>query len=159
MSTLQSGERAPHFVLQGLDGTQHSLDGKLTLAIFFKTSCPTCQLAWQFYERLHRAYQANGLQVWGISQHDGSKTKKFAEKHGATFPQLLDDELKVSREYDPEFVPTGFLIDANGKIVEMFASWNRERLNQLSERIAARLNVPPQDIIKPEDNVVTFKPG
>jgi peroxiredoxin len=157
--TLHVGDVAPKFSLRAIDGQTYSLNHELTLAIFFKTSCPTCQLAWRYYERLHRAYQANGLHLWGISQHNREKTQKYAAKYGATFPHLIDDNLKVSREYDPEFVPTGFLIDADGKIVETFTSWNRARLNQLSEQIASRLNVSPQEMIQPEENVVAFKPG
>ncbi len=156
---IEHGAQAPKFKLAALDGEHYSLDNQLTLAIFFKTSCPTCQYAWQFYERLYQSYKDAGLQIWGISQHNADKTRKFKNKYGATFPHLLDEGLHISEQYDPEFVPTLFLIDENGTIVERLASWHSAQLNQLSERIAAHLQVPPQEIVEPQDNAIPFKPG
>ncbi len=156
---LSTGDHAPDFDLRAANGERYSLDDKLTLAIFFKTSCPTCQYAWPFYERLYKAYSRAGLEVWGISQHDREKTRQYAEKYKATFPHLIDEGWKVSRRYDPEFVPTGFLIGANRMIVETLVSWNREELNRLSQSIASQLHVQSQEIFKPGEDVVIFKPG
>lgn len=156
---LNAGNRAPEFGLAALDGKRFVLDDKLTLAIFFKTSCPTCQYAWPFYERLYRAYNKNGLQVWGISQHDPERTLAFEEKYGATFPHLIDESWQVSRQYDPEFVPTAFLIGKGQEILETTVSWNRDELSRLGRAIAAQLQVPEQQLIKPGEDVVVFKPG
>jgi peroxiredoxin len=159
MTTLAPGDRAPNFLLTATNGERYSLDDKLTLAIFFKTSCPTCQYAWPFYQRLYQAYKKAGLEVWGISQHDREKTRQYAVKYEATFPHLVDEDWRVSREYDPEFVPTGFLIGGDKKILEVLVSWNRADLDRLSRVIASRLRVTSQEMIKPDENVVVFKPG
>ncbi len=159
MATLNVGATAPTFALDALDGSRYTLDHRLTLAIFFKTTCPTCQYAWPYYERLHRAYEGAGLQVLGISQHDPEKTRRYATQYGATFPHLIDTRLDVARQYDPEFVPTSFLIDSDRRILEALASWNSARLNQLSSQIATLLQVPPQEIVRPADNAIPFKPG
>lgn len=165
MATLRVGDRAPHFSLPALDGTRFSFaptsaaDDKLTALIFFKTTCPTCQYAWQYYERLSSTYEQAGLHVWGISQNDFAKTRAFATQQNATFPHLIDEKFVVSREYDPEFVPTGFLINGDGTIVDTFASWNSARLNELSEEIANRLRVQSMPIITREDDAVPFKAG
>lgn len=165
MATLRVGERAPHFSLAALDGNRYTFastpeaPGELTALIFFKTTCPTCQYAWPYYERLSRAYKPAGLEVWGISQHDIGKTRSFAAQYKATFPHLIDDKFVVSREYDPDFVPTGFMADPNGSILDIFASWNSARLNEISEQIATRLRVQPQPIVKPVDNAISFKAG
>lgn len=159
---LQTGDRAPDFVLRDAATNEHALNAQaspLTLAIFFKTSCSTCQYAWKYYERLHRAYANSGLRVLGISQHDAEKTETFRTQHGATFPHLLDDAFVVSRVYDPAIVPTGFLIDSHGVIVETFTSWNRRGLNEFSDRVSERLGVPSQIIVTPSDNAVENKLG
>lgn len=159
---LRKGDCAPDFTLRDTDGNYRSLDATkhpLTLAIFFKTSCPTCHYAWPFYERLHRAYADAGLAVLGISQHDVQLTRAYRDQYRATFPHLVDDDWRVSRAYDPEFVPSGFLIDAQGVIVETFASWESERLNRLAQEIAARLGAAPQTIVTAQDNALPFKAG
>jgi peroxiredoxin len=63
MAALTTGAKAPEFELKTLDGKRVSLGkelsrGALVLA-FFKVSCPTCQYAFPFLERLHRAYGRN----------------------------------------------------------------------------------------------------
>lgn len=162
MSMLSVGTPAPDFVLRDVDGAAHALDAsasRLTLPVFFKTSCPTCHYAWKFYERLHNAYKDSGLRVLGISQHDAQKTFNYRAQHNATFPHLLDKDFTVSRAYDPAFVPTGFLIDARGSIIERFESWNSTRLNEFSERVAQMLGVAPREIVTPQDNAVESKIG
>ncbi len=156
---LNVGHRAPEFTLADIHGEHHTLGKQLTLAIFFKTNCPTCQYAWPFYERLYQAYKAPGLQVLGISQHQLEKTRAYQEAYGATFPHLVDTDWQVSKAYDPNFVPTGFLIDRDKKILAAWASWNSEQLEQLSRQIAEQLYIAPKEIIRPDENVIGFKPG
>jgi peroxiredoxin len=156
---LSVGDRAPKFELTAINGERYALDESLTLAIFFKTNCPTCQYAWPFYERLAGMYTQAGLRVWGISQYNQDKTRQFAGQYNSNIPLLLDHDLQVSAEYDPDFVPTGFLIDSDQQIVAIFVSWNREQLNQLSQQVAEQLGVPFQPVVKPDETVVAFKPG
>ncbi len=156
---LTLGHRAPEFTLTDVNGERHTLDRRLTLAIFFKTNCPTCQYAWPFYERLYQAYKNAGLQVWGISQHNLEKTRAYQDAYGATFPHLVDADWRVSRKYDPDFVPAGFLIDAGKKIIANFASWDREQFERLSQQVADDLHVAPQVMIQSAENVIDFRPG
>lgn len=156
---LSIGSPAPALELEGINGEHYSSRDKLTLAIFFKTSCPTCQYAWPFYERLFRAYGINGLQVFGVSQHDREKTRQFASTYQASFPHLVDDGLRASGKYNPEFVPTGYLIDKKGKIIESFVSWKRSDFDHLSQTIAKTLKLSPPELIKSDEDVVQFKPG
>jgi peroxiredoxin len=156
---LGVGDKAPDFSLIATNGERYSLDDKLTLVIFFKTSCPTCQYAWPFYERVHKAYEWAGLEVLGISQHDEKKTREYAAHYGASFPHLIDEAWHVSRKYDPQFVPTGFLIGRDKEILEILISWNRTEMDRLSQIIASRLQVTAREIIRREEDVVVFKPG
>src|ERR1700754_1566046 len=79
---LAPGSKAP------LDGSLESaLPVGEVLLVFFKISCPTCQLALPFLERQHRSGQ---LVVYGISQDKADATAAFAKTFGLTFPILLD---------------------------------------------------------------------
>ena len=59
MAALNPGTVAPDFTLQAMDGKRFSLfetlDQGPVLAVFFKISCPTCQYALPFLQRLHEA--------------------------------------------------------------------------------------------------------
>jgi peroxiredoxin len=63
MAALTTGAEAPEFELKTLDGKRVSLGEELSrgavVLAFFKVSCPTCQYAFPFLERLHRAYGRN----------------------------------------------------------------------------------------------------
>ena len=52
---LTVGVHAPQVKLESVDSKRYALNSHLTLAIFFKTDCPTCQYAWPFFERLNVA--------------------------------------------------------------------------------------------------------
>src|SRR5581483_7095938 len=122
---LQAGERAPSFTLSDVQGKPIPVDpsaAPLTLVVIFKTTCPTCHYAWQYYERLYRAYAPAGLQMVGVSQHDAARTRAYQREYGATFPHLTDEAFRVSREYDPAFVPTAFLIDSKGTVLQTLES-------------------------------------
>ncbi len=162
MTLLSVGQTAPVFSLRGIDDKTYRLEqdgARLTLAVFFKTTCPTCMMAWPYIEKLHRAFGRAGLAVWGISQDGREASAQFASTHGSTFPILIDADWRVSREYDPDVVPTLLLIDGPGSLSDTLVSFDKAGLNRLSETIAARLNVPAIEIAPADDGNPVFKPG
>lgn len=162
MTTLTAGQAAPPFSLGGIDGKPYTLNqngARLTLAVFFKTDCPTSMTAWPYVEKLHRSYHGAGLTVWGLSQDSRERSAEFAAKFGSTFPILVDADWRISRLYDPQFVPTLFLIDSTGQILETVVAFDKARLNHLSQTVAGHLKVPAAIVAPPEDGVPPFKPG
>ncbi len=162
MSVLSVGQTAPLFSLTGIDGRTYALNqngARLTLAVFFKTTCPTCMLTWPYLEKLHQTYRGAGLAVWGISQDARDLSTAYASQYGSTFPILIDSDLRVSRAFDPEFVPTSLLIGAEGEIVDSVVAFNKAGLNHLSQMIAARLGVPAAIVAPPDDGKPPFRPG
>src|SRR5258707_4393695 len=105
MTALRVGGTAPDFKLVGLHNEALSLSDVLlrgpVLLAFFKVSCPTCQYAFPFYERLFQAYKGRGVTLIGISQNNPEDAAAFAKEFGITFPLLLDDPITypVSNAY------------------------------------------------------------
>lgn len=162
MTTLAINASAPAFSLKGLDDKSYTLykdPTLITAVVFFKTTCPTCRLVWPYIEKLHRAYQKPGLAVWGISQHDSQRSAEFASNNGSTFPILIDGDWRVSKQYDPDFVPTLFLIESTGKIIDRVISFDKAGLNRVSQMIAARLDVAVEAIAPENDGAPPFRPG
>ena len=60
MAALTAGTKAPDFELIAMDGKRFSLQEELThrpvVLAFFKGSCPVCQYAFPFLDRLSKAY-------------------------------------------------------------------------------------------------------
>ena len=162
MSTLTVGQAAPGFMLSGIDDKRYDLgkDGaRITLAVFFKTTCPTCMMAWSYIEKLYQSYRDLGLNVWGISQDGREPSTQYATEYGSTFPILIDDDWRVSRAYDPEFVPTLFLIDRACKVVDRVVAFDKAGLNRLAQVAAAQLRGLTTLVAPADDGNPPFKPG
>lgn len=133
---LDSGSRAPEFRLEQLAGGAISLakilaDGP-ALLVFFKISCPICQLTFPFLERIH---QAGGLRIFGISQNDAADTDDFNREFGVTFPTLLDTEesgFPASNDYGISSVPTMFLVEPGGAISQVIEGWRKRDMEALA---------------------------
>src|SRR5215475_4933327 len=85
--------------------------GKKALLVFFETDCPTCQLALPYLNAL-----GNTVQVIGVSQDDEAPTREFVRQLNIKFSVQLDPGLKLSRVYDPQSVPTFYLLDENSQV-------------------------------------------
>jgi peroxiredoxin len=165
MLALTAGIKAPEISLPTLQGGSFSLasaleSGPVVLA-FFKVSCPVCQMAFPFFERLHQAYRGKNVRVIGISQDSGHDTAAFAKQFGITFQLALDDKktYPASNAYGLTNVPTLFLVGPDGKIEVSSVGWSRDELEDVSRRLAAASAVNVPTIVRPEDNVPAFKPG
>jgi peroxiredoxin len=123
--------------------------GKRALLVFFETDCPTCQLALPYLNPLAKA----PIQFIGISQDDEASTREFVRQLHIEFPVQVDDQLKLSRTYDPQSVPTIFLLDEAGQVLRTLVGFDKAGLNEL----AADLGQPA---IAPEhDGAPSWKPG
>jgi peroxiredoxin len=165
MAALTTGARAPHFELKTLDGNQFSLSAELSrgpvVLVFFKVSCPTCQYALPFYERIHRAYAQNAVTLIGVSQNDAKDTAAFNKEFGITFPVLLDDTLSypVSNAYGLTNVPTIFWIAQDGEIEVSSVGWIKSDFEEINRRIAEAGKIAPATMFKPGEDVRDFRAG
>src|SRR5580704_9483521 len=131
MPTLSAGATAPDFTLPTVEDSQFSLHdtlkkGPVVLA-FFKISCPVCQYAFPFFERMYQANRDANTTVLGISQDSARDTGTFLKKFGVTFPVALDDPngYAVSNAYGITNVPTLFYIASSGEIEVSSVSWSK----------------------------------
>jgi peroxiredoxin len=153
---LDPGSRAPGFRLAWLEGGEATL-AELTvhgrvLLVFFKVTCPTCQLAMPFLERLHAS---GAVSICGISQNDAADTREFNTYFGVSFATLLDTEetgFPVSNAYGISTVPTMFLVETDGTISRVIEGWNKIDMEALSASAGMTL-------FRPEDSVPAWKAG
>jgi len=165
MAALTVGEKAPEFELKTLDGKRFSLNeelarGPVALA-FFKASCPVCQFAFPYLERLHRAYRGKGYTLVGVSQNDAKETAAFNKEFGVTFPVLLDElsRYPVSNAYGLTNVPTLFWIAADGEIEVSSVGWLKADFEEVNRRIAEAGKLAAVPLFKPGESVPDFRAG
>ena len=129
--------------------TGYLTGGVSTLLVFLETDCPTCRLTIPYLNRLAR----HPARIVGISQDSDARTRQFIEQTAAEFPILVDHALVLSRHYDPESVPTLYLLDAQDRVTATLAGFDKEGLNAL----AATFGSPP--VADAYDGAPALKPG
>ena len=165
MSALSAGTPAPSFELPAMDGSSFSLQDAISrgpvLAIFFKISCPVCQYALPYFERIHKAYGSKQVSIVGVSQNDKPDTAAFLKKYGITFPVLLDDtrSYPVSDAYGLTNVPTAFWISVEGTIEISSVGWVRQEFEEMARRAASAAGTPPLPVFQPSENIADFRAG
>ena len=126
--SIDLGSEAPSFVLPGVDGNDHSLDGyrdaKLLVLVQYCNHCPYV-LAWE--ERLMavaRDYAQQGVRVVAVNSNDVSHypedsfeaMKARAEKLGLPFDYLFDESQSLAHALGAERTPEVFLFDVERRL-------------------------------------------
>jgi peroxiredoxin len=165
MAALAVGAKAPDFTLKTLDGKLFSLNEELgrgpVVLVFFKVSCPTCQYALPFFERLHKAYRNKGISLVGVSQNDAKETAAFMKEFGITFPVLLDDpgSYPASNAYGLTNVPTIFWIAQDGEIEVSSVGWLKAEFEEINRKMAEAGKSAPAAMFRPGEDVRDFRAG
>lgn len=165
MAALATGTKGPNIELKTLDGKPFSLQDELShgpvVLAFFKVSCPTCQYALPFLERLYKAYGHKGVKLVGVSQNDAKETAAFNKQFGITFPVLLDDTHRypASNAYGLTNVPSIFWVAQDGEIEVSSVGWVKSDFDQINRKMAEAGKATPALVFKPGEDVRDFRAG
>jgi peroxiredoxin Q/BCP len=133
---LEKGILAPDFTLPDETGQARKLSdyrGKPVVLYFYpKDDTPGCTIEACNFRDDYSQYEKAGVVILGVSPDSPKSHAKFKLKFGLTFPLLADEGHLVcelygvwglkkfaGRKYNGVFRTT-FLIDAQGKIVQVF---------------------------------------
>jgi peroxiredoxin len=119
------------------------------LLVFFETDCPTCQLTLPYLNTLAK----DKVQVIALSQDDEASTKQFVQQMSISYPVELDRDLTLSRAFNPQSVPTLYLLNENGAITQTLIGFDKTGLNELAQSLGS----PP--IAPANDGAPGWKPG
>jgi peroxiredoxin len=165
MAALTAGALAPDFTLPTMDGKQFSLKDALArgpvVVAFFKISCPVCQFAFPFLERINKAHGNRNLAIVGVSQNEKKDTAAFIKEFGLTFPVLLDDTSRypVSNAYGLTNVPSIFWIAQDGEIEISSIGWVRKEVDEINRKAAEITGGTPAPVFRAGEDVPDFRAG
>lgn len=158
---LNTKDIAPDFSLPRLANGKDQLysnDSRLTFLVFYKFSCPTCQLALPYINKIYEAYGEN-VRFFAIAQDDAEKTQQFVNDYRLTMPVLRDEKpYPVSRQYQLVSVPSMFLINPDHTIRYAAEGFVKQELLNLADVIAEKTGNPQIELFGSE-SVPEFKPG
>jgi peroxiredoxin len=166
MEALSVGMRAPQFELPILEsGAEFSLQAALArgpvLLVFFKISCPVCQYALPFFERIYRAHGGGKVTIAGISQNGAQDTRQFLERFGITFEMLLDDTntFPISNAYGLTNVPTAFWIAEDGEIEISSVGWVKADVEAMARKAADTNKAKGAPVFEAGEQIPDFRAG
>jgi peroxiredoxin len=118
---IRSGDRAPEFRLQALDGRQVSLSdfrGKVVLVHFWATWCPPCVEEIPTLDRLYRELKGREFELLAVSADEGGveAVTAFMKKNRLNVPVLLDPDRTVAGLYGTYKFPETYIVDRQGVV-------------------------------------------
>lgn len=127
-------QTAPDFILADLSDKQVSLRdyrGNIVLLDFWATWCPPCRKSIPELVELQNRYRNKGVVILGISVDDPREFNNqylmaFREKFRISYT-ILRADIQVVRDYFGKSnmaIPTLFLINREGRIVDKFVGFN-----------------------------------
>lgn len=136
--------KAPDFALRDLKGNLVTLGqfrDRIVLLDFWATWCPPCRKAIPELVSLQTQYRAKGLQVLGISLDDpalvrDADLRAFARKYRINYPVLRITPPVMQAYFGPKPppIPTLFLIDRQGRILNHFVGFSPAALRGALEK-------------------------
>ena len=165
MTALGTGTSAPDVALPAMDSNRFSLKDALArgpvLAVFFKISCPVCQFALPYIERIYKAYGHRNVTIIGISQNPRKDTAAFIKEYGISFPVLLDDteSYPVSNAYGLTNVPSFFWIAQDGEIELSSVGWVKKDIDEINGRAAEIAGNGLRPVFRAGESVPDFRAG
>jgi thiol-disulfide isomerase/thioredoxin len=119
---VRNPDAAPDFKLTGLDGKPVTLadaHGKVILLNFWATWCGPCRAEIPDLIQLQNKYK-DRLQILGlvVDDDDQDAIKEFVEKFGINYPVAIATDDTRMRYGGIAALPTSFVLDAEGRIVQ-----------------------------------------
>ena len=141
---LNGTTRPPGFSLPEMNGDNidwNDYRGRVTLVNFWATWCPPCVEEVPSLNRLAARYEREPFAVVSIDYREtGRELLEFVQKIPVDFPILLDNDGKVSLNWEVFSFPSSFLIDKNGFLrysANRAIDWDTEEVHFIVEQLLA----------------------
>ena len=124
-------------------------DGRRAV-VFYKVTCPTCQLAAVPMERI---YRAEPEAFTAVGQDPPDRLEEFGRTFRTTFPPVADTPpYPLSDAYGIRTVPTLFVLE-EGRVADVVESWDRDGWNLAATRLTG------SSVSEEGDGLPPFRPG
>lgn len=110
--------------------------GKATMVFFWHSCCGIDKKQLSLLKEYYTTYKDDGLQIVGIATDGVKKTpqvKKAVQKYGMNWTSMIDKNKAIKGKFNPIMLPTLYLIDENGRILDYYSGFKAEYEQQQRE--------------------------
>ncbi len=111
---------APNFTLKAMTGKNLKLSemaGNVVLINFWASWCGPCREEMPLLNDLHNKYEPLGFTVLGVNvEEDPQNARGFLKNFPVDFPVVLDNQNRVSKQYNVIAMPTTVVVDRDGNV-------------------------------------------
>lgn len=137
------GDTAPAFALRDARGdilSLQSLRGQVVYVDFWASWCGPCRRSFPWMNEMQRRYGGRGLAIVAINvDTNPADAARFLERNPAQFAVAYDAAGATPLAYAVQEMPSSYLIDAKGKVVDVEHGFRDERKEALERRIQTLL--------------------
>lgn len=133
--------KAIDFTLTDINGKSHTLSAykdKIVMLNFWASWCPPCREEMPSMQKMYDNWDKNKFILLAVNVDEGrEKVKEFAKKNSYTFPILIDSDRMVSKKYEVSGIPTTYLIDEKGRILQRVVGsrhWSSEEIQRMIKK-------------------------
>jgi thiol-disulfide isomerase/thioredoxin len=102
--------------------TNESLKGKVVLVDFWTFDCINCKHTLPYVKDWAKKYEKDGLVVIGVHTPEYGferiidNVKDKVKEYGITYPVAIDNNYAIWRNFDNQYWPAHYIIDAKGQV-------------------------------------------
>ena len=123
--------KTPDFTLPRIGGGDLTLSataGHVRIIDFWATWCGPCQMMTPIYVDLYNRFHAQGLDIVGVALDNQDAVSRFVSAHQIPYPILLGDAPTVREFGGIRGIPTAFVLDRQGRVVQKHVGYRPEFL-------------------------------
>ena len=140
---LDKGDLIPKATLTSIDGHPVALRSpkvKLLYLDFWASWCAPCRVSLPWMNTLQKKYGSKGLMIVGVNTDtDINAAKEALKEVHPSFIVAIDPKKEFVAKFNPPKMPTSYLIDSKGKIINVHGGFTKGDGAELEKLIVEQL--------------------
>lgn len=147
------GTQAPDFKFKDANGKEvklSELTAKGPVLVRLTCGCSGCDKELAYFQAMHEGYKDLGLTSVAVFREPDSKVAAYVKEKKLNMLYTVDTKGDAWNVFETKTMPTNFLIEKGGKIVNVAAGCDPSGLlaKKLSEKVAKTVNAEVVDVQK-----------